>query len=298
MLPQLASKLQEIKAARKLDPDAWIDQKTDILNKYLTNSGLKAVVVNVSGGIDSALTILLAVKASQKPGSPLKKVLGVIQPIHSTEQIIKRAVDFLTEAKIEFINVDQSSVFDLLVETVAKVYPVETPPFAKGQLKSYLRTPVAYYTAQLLGANGTPAIVLGTGNYDEDGFLYYFCKPGDGTTDVQLIHDLHKSEVFAISRVIGVPESILIAPPSADLQPGQTDEEELGFSYDFVELYTELLQKAAERDAWVQTLDEANRVQWDDLSGKIDQVHRRNKHKEKWPINLDIISPIGDNYAF
>lgn len=48
--------------------------------------------------------------------------------------------------------------------------------FANGQLRSYMRTPVNYYVAQLLSNNGAPSIVLGTGNYDEDGYLRYFCK--------------------------------------------------------------------------------------------------------------------------
>jgi NAD+ synthase (glutamine-hydrolysing) len=50
--------------------------------------------------------------------------------------------------------------------------------FADGQLRSYMRTPVNYYVAQLLSANGNLSIVLGTGNYDEDGYLRYFCKVG------------------------------------------------------------------------------------------------------------------------
>lgn len=97
-----------------------------------------------------------------------------------------------------------------------------------------MKTPVAYFVAQLLSQEGTPCIVMGTGNQDEDGYLAYFCKAGDGVVDVQLISDLHKSEVFKVGAVIGVPEDTLNAPPSADLWEGQTDEGEMGFSYDQV----------------------------------------------------------------
>lgn len=62
--------------------------------------------------------------------------------------------------------------------------------------------------------------MLGTGNHDEDGYLGYFCKAGDGVVDVQLISDLHKSEVFKVGAELGVPESILRSPPSADLWDG------------------------------------------------------------------------------
>ena len=106
--------------------------------------------------------------------------------------------------------------------------------FANGQLKSYMRTPINYYTAQLLSAKGYPAIVLGTGNKDEDLYLCYFCKAGDGVVDVQLISDLHKSEVFQVGRLLGVPHHILEAPPSADLWEGQTDENELGEFFIFL----------------------------------------------------------------
>ena len=73
---------------------------------------------------------------------------------------------------------------------------------------------------------------------DEDGYLAYFCKAGDGVVDVQLISDLHKSEVFTVAKYLGVTESILNALPSADLWDEQEDEKELGFSYDFIEFYT------------------------------------------------------------
>ena len=59
---------------------------------------------------------------------------------------------------------------------------------------------------------------------DEDGYLRYFCKAGDGVVDVQLIADLHKSEVFQVAKYLEIPEEIRVAPPSADLWEGQTDE--------------------------------------------------------------------------
>jgi NH3-dependent NAD+ synthetase len=59
-------------------------------------------------------------------------------------------------------------------------------------MRSYMRTPVGYYCAQLLSQAGTPCVVMGTGNRDEDGYLAYFCKAGDGVVDIQLIADLHK----------------------------------------------------------------------------------------------------------
>ena len=187
-------------------------------------------------------------------------------------------------------------MFDLLSKTVQESIKLPNAEFAQGMLKSYMRTPVAYYCSQLLSSNGIPSIVVGTGNYDEDGYLYYFCKPGDGTSDVQLIHDLHKSEVREAAKFIGVTEEIIGAPPSADLWEGQTDENELGFSYEYAELYIHLIKDKEALAKWVETLEPEAKKQWDAVAAKIEKTHRRNSHKEKWPINIDIICPSGEQY--
>jgi len=298
MKPQIQAKLLEIRAKRSFNPEDWVNKKCEMLNEYMRRAGLKGVVVNVSGGIDSAVTIMLADKASKMPGSPIVKVYGIIQPIHSTPAIMKRAVDFLEASKLEYTVIDQSDVFDLLDKKVVECMKVPSSKFASGQLKSYMRTPVAYYAAQIFSNNGIPSLVIGTGNFDEDGYLYYFCKPGDGTSDIQLIHDLHKSEVNSVARFIGVSDAICVAPPSADLWEGQTDENELGFSYAFCELYVHLIQDKEAMLQWEASLDEDAKAQWKAISEKIERTHRRNNHKEKWPINLDICCPVGEQFKF
>ena len=150
---------------------------------------------------------------------------------------------------------------------------------------------MGYYVAQLLGQSGTPCIVMGTGNRDEDGYLGYFCKAGDGVVDVQLIADLHKSEVFKVGAVLGVPESILNSPPSADLWEGQTDENELGVTYDFVELYTGwyLPLPDAKKKEFLDSLDEETKKEWDHYSAICETAHRRNAHKLNGPKNLNVL---------
>ena len=123
-----------------------------------------------------------------------------------------------------------------------------------------------------------------------DASFRYYCKAGDGVVDVQLIADLHKSEVFLVAREIGVPASILQAPPSADLWEGQTDEDELGMSYDFVELYVEhLMLPRDERAKFVSGLDQESSEMLASLGQKADEVHRRNNHKAGGPKNLNIL---------
>ena len=110
-----------------------------------------------------------------------------------------------------------------------------------------------------------------------------FSKFGDGAVDVGLIWDLHKSQVFEVARHIGIPNSVLIAPPSADLAPGQTDEEEIGASYDMVELYWMFLFTLtdAERDQFLSDIstDSKSQQQFEKESNLIKAIHDRGLHK-------------------
>ena len=149
-------------------------------------------------------------------------------------------VDIVT-LDLSSIHTQTQSIVDSAFAGLGGLAPVGGG-FAAGQLRCYLRTPTAYYAAQRLAEAGLGAVVVGTGNKSEDGYLRYFCKAGDGVVDIQLIADLYKQQVFDVGAVLGVPESVLMAAPSADLWEGQTDEEEMGFTYDFVEVWMEYLK--------------------------------------------------------
>ncbi|KAK8802670.1 hypothetical protein WA171_006346 [Blastocystis sp. BT1] len=276
---------------RNFNAAKWINDKCTLFNDYMKRCGLKAAVVSVSGGIDSAVTLGLMKRSMDLPSSPLKRILGISQPIHSSQWAYDRAAECAKAFGVELVVIDQTSVFDSLKKIVDDSVGVEGQAFASGQLRSYMRTPVGYYVAQLLSQGGTPCIVLGTGNHDEDGYLGYFCKAGDGVVDVQLISDLHKSEVFKVGAELGVPESILRSPPSADLWDGQTDEEELGVSYDFVELYTGWYLKQSEEDqkGFVESMDEETLKEWNHYKDICETVHRRNAHKLNGPMNLNVL---------
>jgi len=292
----LVRELHEARKIRNFNAKQWVDQKSDMFNEYLRKAGLKACLVSVSGGIDSSVTLAIMKHAQQKKDSPLQRVLGIAQPIKSTEKIWKRALLLEKTLKAEIITVDQTSLHTQLQSLCDTAVGVTGNPFSNGQLKSYMRTPVNFYIAQLLTQNGTPCVVLGTGNYDEDGYLYYFCKAGDGVADIQLINDLHKSEVFAVGRELGVPQEILDAPPSADLWDDQTDENELGFTYDFVELLTEYLRwNEKKQTEFVNSLSHEAKEQWQKLKDKAELIHRRNRHKEQYPLNLNILPTKPDN---
>jgi len=286
----LVELLKEARVKRAFDVKAWVDKKTDLFNDYMRKAGLQACLVNVSGGVDSAVTLALMRHAQKKANSPIKRVLGVAQPIHSTHKIWNRAMLLEKTLETQIITVDQSAIHTQLQGLCDSAIGISGQGFASGQLKSYMRTPVGFYISQLLSQNGTPCVVIGTGNYDEDGYLFYFCKAGDGVADIQLINDLHKSEVFAVGRELQVPNEILSAPPSADLWTDQTDEGELGFTYDFVELLTEYLRYSkAEQSAFEKKMSPSGHEQWVRLRAAAEEVHKRNRHKEKYPHNINIL---------
>ena len=281
MNSELETLLDRIRKEKAFNPDTWVKSKISKLNDYMKLSNLKTCVVSVSGGIDSAVTYYLSLQAAAQPDSPIERVIGLAQPIHSTPEIQNRAY----ELDGPIITINQDEIFDQLAGICCSALGVaKDNQFANGQLKSYMRTPVAYYVSQLLGS----ALVLGTGNKDEDGYLGFFCKAGDGVCDVQLISDLHKSEVYSVGCHLNVPESILIAPPSADLWPGQTDENELGVGYDFVELYTVVMVYSDEdrRDEYLSSISEVSRQLLFKMGERVDHVHRRNKHKFGGIVNL------------
>lgn len=285
----LKKKLEEYRTERAFNPEAWCKTKTARLNEYMARCGLKATVTSISGGVDSAVTLAICAFAAKQAGSPIKTNVGVCQPIHSSAWALNRGREVIKafEGTKEVV-VDQSELHTQLASIVDKATGIEGNAFATGQLRSYMRTPVGYYVAQLFSSKGEPAIVMGTGNQDEDGYLAYFCKAGDGVVDVQLISDLHKSEVFKVGYFLGVPKSILEAAPSADLWDGQTDEDELGFTYDFVELYTGwfLKQTAEAQKAWIESLDAEAKAQFESWSAKAVAVHKRNAHKLNGIVNL------------
>jgi NAD+ synthase (glutamine-hydrolysing) len=285
----LQAKLKAIRQKRAFNAKDWIAKKCELFNDYMRKCGLTACLVSVSGGVDSAVTLGLMKYAQNMKGSPIKRVLGISQPIHSSQWAYDRAHEAGKAFKAEMITIDQTAVYDMLKKVIDKAADVSGGQFAGGQLRSYMRTPANYYVAQLLTQQGTPCIVMGTGNKDEDGYLAYFCKAGDGVVDVQLIADIHKSEVFAVGKELGVPNSILIAPPSADLWEGQTDEDELGFSYDFVELWmTYVTLSADEKKKFRAKMSDEALKQLDTWGKAAEAVHKRNAHKLDAPHNINV----------
>lgn len=285
---QLTRELSNYRESLNFNCKQWIDNKCKVFADYLNKNNLKGAVISVSGGIDSSVTYALCKETQKRYPDILKKVVPITQPINSSSWAINRSIELINYFGDKLTVIDQTDIFDSLSKLVKYQLSLNGDIYTDGQLKSYMRTPVNYYVAQLLNHSGTPSVVIGTGNKDEDGYLAYFCKVGDGSVDIQLISDLHKSQVFSVAKELNVPKSIIRAKPSADLWCGQDDETELGISYDFIELYTGLYLNLSDsgKIQFIDKLDSESKEQFDEFSCKAEHIHKRNKHKLKGVINL------------
>ncbi len=196
------------------------------LRDRMRDAGAERLVVGLSGGIDSAVVCGLCCRAAG-PTS----VVAAIMPAQSIPQDAADAELVAATFGVEPVRVDLTPV---VAAFLAAMPPAPAPAagneqaarMALANVKPRLRMTTLYYLA-----NQCNGLVVGTGNKTE-ARLGYFTKYGDGGVDLLPIVDLYKREVRALARGLGVPQAIIDKAPSAGLWPGQTDEGELGATYD------------------------------------------------------------------
>lgn len=188
----------------------------DFIRVELTRAGFSRGVIGLSGGIDSSLVAFLAAEALGK-----ENVLGVLMP-YRTSNPSSRA-DAETVARPLGI---ATRVIDItpMVEPYLAQYAKDER--RRGNVLSRERMIVLYDQSEEFRA-----LVIGTSNKTE-ALLGYTTQFGDNAAAIQPIADLYKCQVRQLARAVGVPQHIIDKAPSADLWQGQTDEGELGFTYD------------------------------------------------------------------
>ena len=200
-----------------LDPVEAERNLVRFLKDYASDSGRDRFVIGISGGIDSALSAALAVRAVGK-----KNVHGLVLPDDGTPK--ETLADAALVGKWLGITLRTESIQGMVDATAKAVGKLDKA--ALGNVKARCRMILLHAEAATLGG-----LVLGTGNKSEI-FLGYFSKYGDGGVDVQPIGDLYKTQVRILSKHFGVPDRILTKAPTAGLWAGQTDEKELGITYE------------------------------------------------------------------
>ncbi len=190
---------------------------TGFLHTEITRSAFRKAVIGLSGGIDSALSCYLAAEALGP-----ENVLAVRMPYRTSSP------DSLEHAQLV---IDALGVQSLTVEITGMVEPLfarfpEMDHLRKGNIMARARMIVLYDQSAAFGG-----LVVGTGNKTEL-LLGYSTLYGDSACALNPLGDLYKSQVRQLAHFVGVPAPILEKPPSADLWAGQTDEDELGFTYE------------------------------------------------------------------
>ena len=188
------------------------------LRERVEAAGAEGLMVGLSGGIDSACTAALARRAMGE------SVLAVLMPCHS-DAVDARYAQMVAQAlTIETLTVDLGPVYDKLVTTLP-----EADRMARANVKPRLRMTTLYYLA-----NSRNYLVAGTGNKSESA-VGYFTKYGDGGVDLEPLGGLLKWQVRELAGVLGVPQQIIDRPPTAGLWADQTDEGEMGITYDVLD---------------------------------------------------------------
>jgi NAD+ synthase len=194
----------------------YTEEIANWLRDYAAQAGASGYVVGLSGGIDSATTAALCLLAVGR------SVLGVLMPCHSSAEDAEMARLVAEALCLETITVDLCGAYDSVLASL----PPDLSEMAKANIKPRIRMAVLYALAQTRGY-----LVAGTGNRSEV-MAGYYTKYGDGGVDVEPLGDLYKWQVRKLARELGVPGPVIERPPSAGLWMGQTDESELGLSYD------------------------------------------------------------------
>lgn len=214
-------------SGRAFDAEGSAAAAADWLRERLAAAGAERFVLGLSGGIDSAVVCGLCCRAAGP-----ERVLAAIMPSHSNPLDAEHAALVAAAFDVAPVRVDLTPVADAFFAAMpdadggAAGVDAGRARLATANVKPRLRMATLYYLANRHGG-----IVVGTGNKTE-ARLGYFTKYGDGGVDLLPIVDLYKHQVRALARVLGVPTPVIEKAPSAGLWPGQTDEGELGASYD------------------------------------------------------------------
>lgn len=210
------------------------------IGEQVASAGSKGVVFGMSGGLDSSVVAVLCQRAFPE------NCLGVLMPCCSNPKDREHAQLVASKFSIPTKVVVLDGVLDALVGVLPSEGEAGLNQRVKANLQVRLRMLTLYYFA-----NQLEYMVVGSGNRSELA-TGYFTKYGDGGVDILPLGSLVKGQVRELARFLGVPQSIIDKPPSAGLWAGQTDEGELGLSYEELDRYLLTGQAASEVRARIE----------------------------------------------
>jgi NAD+ synthase len=217
---------------------SWMKEK-------VAGAGAKGVVVGLSGGIDSSVVAAISKKAFPE------SVVGIIMPCFSNPTDAEHGELVAATFNIPTYTIDLAETFFFLHQSIISVTQKEANPLTVANMKPRLRMTTLYYFAGLFNY-----LVAGTGNKSELETGYY-TKYGDGGVDMEPIGHLLKTEVRMLAEYLGVPRDIILKQPTAGLWEAQTDEQEMGITYEELDRY---LQKGAGTEKVKSRVKELQRI--------------------------------------
>jgi NAD+ synthase len=209
-----------------IDPELVRKILTEFIHSEVTRVGYSRVVINLSGGIDSAVSLMLAVEALGP-----RNVLAIRLPYKtSSGDSLDHAQILIDQSGCSSVTIPITEITDAFISSEQGMSEIR-----KGNIMARARMIIAYDQSEAF-----KGLVIGTGNKTEI-LLGYTTLFGDSACALNPIGDLYKTQVRQLARALGIPELIISKPPSADLWVGQTDEGELGFTYEEVDRLLYLL---------------------------------------------------------
>ena len=243
--------IDEMKVLPEIDIQFEIRRRIDFIKSTLANSGLRTLVLGISGGVDSSTCGRLAQLAITELNTELNadsdnvfQFIAIRLPygVQADEDDAQQALNFiqpshcLTTNVLDGVNGIHQQVVDALSGAKLLSASESQVDFSKGNAKARVRMASQYHIAGILGG-----LVLGT-DHSAENITGFFTKWGDGACDLAPLFGLSKRQVRMLAKHLGAPSILVDKAPTADLEdlePGKTDEDALGISYEQLDNFLE-----------------------------------------------------------
>ncbi|MDG1733518.1 MAG: ammonia-dependent NAD(+) synthetase [Thalassotalea sp.] len=240
--------IAEMKVLAEIDPQFEISRRVNFIKQQLVNSGLKHLILGISGGVDSSTCGRLAQLAVNELNTEQSKVtykfIAVRLPynVQADEDDAQMAVKFIQPSHCVSTNIMQGAdgIHNEAVSVLAENGLLDANEhrldFSKGNVKARTRMVMQYHLAGILGG-----LVIGT-DHSAENITGFYTKWGDGACDLVPLFGLSKRQVRLLAKTLGAPEKLVVKAPTADLEelaPGKKDEAALGLSYNNIDDFLE-----------------------------------------------------------
>ncbi len=264
--------LREMKVLKAIEPDYEVQRRVAFIKNKLKEAHAKALVLGISGGVDSSLAGRLCQLAvnelNEQYGSDEYRFIAVRLPhdVQKDEDEAQLACQFIQPSKLVTVNIAQGvtgihqETLNALTDADIALGNEASVDFVKGNVKARMRMIAQYEIAGLTGA-----LVVGT-DHSAENITGFYTKWGDGACDLAPLFGLSKRQVRQLASYLGAPDILVVKAPTADLEedkPQLADEVALGMTYDQIDDFLE----GREVDASIER--------------KLIDIYKRTQHKRQ-----------------